>query len=259
MLMILSPAKTFTSGENVPHTNFKALLFHEKTAKLVEQLSSFSNEQLGSLMKMSEELATLNSARYRQFYSDELQALPSIYAFSGEAYKGLDALTLEQGALEFSNESLRILSGLYGVLHPFDAINPYRLEMGLKFSGEHGKNLYGYWKKEVTDYFLSALATTPGDQVLINLASTEYSKVVDFKQIKQQYGVLTIEFKEQKGESFRTVGMYAKRARGQMARYILTRKLHSVEELKQFNEEGYQFNEDLSTPTTWVFTCSVKG
>ena len=254
MLMILSPAKTFVTEEKVPRSVFKELLFHEKTAGLIQQLASLSTEELGTLMKVSEELSELNGERYRKFYVDDPQAIPAIHAFSGEAYKGLEAWTLNQEALDFSKESLRILSGLYGVLHPFDAINPYRLEMGLKFSGRHGKNLYEYWKEEITNYFLSELASTPGDQVLLNLASNEYSKVLDMKKIKQHYAILTIEFKEQKGELFKTVGMYAKRARGQMARYILTHRIHNVEQLKQFNEEGYQFNESLSTETVWVFT-----
>ncbi|MDE5978071.1 MAG: peroxide stress protein YaaA [Turicibacter sp.] len=254
MLMILSPAKTFKIIKESSLELSDDLIFKNKTKQLVEQLQSYSVTELANLMKMSEALAEVNQLRFSQFYEKTKQGMYAIHAFEGEAYKGLGSLSLTEQALKFSQESFRILSGLYGVLRPFDIMNPYRLEMGLSWSGEHGKDLYDYWKSDLTHYFLNELKETNGDQALINLASKEYSKSLNLKEIEKNYPVITIEFKEQKGEAFRVVGMYAKRARGQMARYILNHQLHQVEKLKAFNEGGYTFNETLSTEKTWIFT-----
>ena len=254
MLMILSPAKTFKTMTLESWNLSPHLLFTDKTKELVNQLQQYSKQELATLMKMSDTLAEINEERFKNFYQLNQQAMPAIHAFEGEAYKGLDSLTLDEEALQFSNESFRILSGLYGVLRPFDFINPYRLEMGLSWSGLHGKDLYTYWKGELTDYFLSELKETTGDQVLLNLASKEYSKAIDFKQIEKHYKVITVEFKERKGEAYKVIGMYAKRARGEMARYILMNQIHDMNGLKAFNEGGYVFNEDLSNEKTWIFT-----
>ena len=118
----------------------------------------------------------------------------------------------------------------------------------------HGKDLYTYWKEELTAHFLSELKETKGDQVLLNLASKEYSKAINLKQLEKSYPVITVEFKERKGESYKVVGMYAKRARGEMARYILTNQIHEIEQVKAFNNGGYTFNSDLSSEKTWIFT-----
>ena len=254
MLMMLSQAKTFKTIELEPLDLSNELIFKNKTKQLVNQLQTYSVSELSTLMKISEALAEVNVTRFAQFYEKNQQGMYAIHAFEGEAYKGLDSLSLNQEALEFSKESLRILSGLYGVLKPFDVMNPYRLEMGLSWSGEHGKDLYQYWKEDLTVHFLNELSETKGDQVLLNLASKEYSKALNLKQIEKTYPVITIEFKEQKGEAFKVVGMYAKRARGQMARYILNHQIHEVEQVKAFNEGGYTFNPDLSTEKTWIFT-----
>ena len=254
MLMILSPAKTFKTIELEPFNLSENLIFADKMKVLVEQLQQHSKQELASLMKMSEALAEINETRFKNFYRQKKQAMHAIHAFEGEAYKGLDSLTLDEEALEFSKQSFRILSGLYGVLRPFDAINPYRLEMGLSWSGVHGKDLYTYWKEELTVHFLSELKETKGDQVLLNLASKEYSKAINLKQLEKSYPVITVEFKERKGESYKVVGMYAKRARGEMARYILTNQIHEIEQVKAFNNGGYTFNSDLSNEKTWIFT-----
>lgn len=254
MLMILSPAKTFKEMKQDDLRLSDDLLFKVKTKQLIEQLQSYSSTELATLMKMSESLGEVNEQRFKGFYNQSMNGMYAIHAFEGEAYKGLDSLTLTHEALDFSKQSFRILSGLYGVLRPFDVMNAYRLEMGLSWSGSHGKDLYQYWKEDLTNYFLTELEQTTGDQVLLNLASKEYSKSIHLKQIEKKYPVITVEFKEQKGDSFRAVSMYAKRARGQMARYILMNQIDEVQKIKAFNEDGYMFNEDLSTAFTWIFT-----
>ena len=254
MLMILSPAKTFKNIDSEPLNLSDDLRFAAKTKVLIEQLQAYSVTELAHIMKMSEALGEVNAQRFIEFYDKKQQGMYAIHAFEGEAYKGLDSLTLDSEALEFSKQSFRILSGLYGVLRPFDVMNPYRLEMGLSWSGEHGKDLYQYWKDDLTAYFLTELGQTTGDQVLLNLASKEYSKALNFKQIEKSYPVITVEFKEKKGDAYKVVGMYAKRARGQMARYILMNQIHEVEKIKAFNVGGYTFNLELSTEKTWIFT-----
>ncbi len=254
MLMILSPAKTYKE-ENVSYSRFSSELpFHHKTKELVTQLQSYSIEELAQLMKMSQALGELNNQRFAQFYDDVEQALLGIHAFEGEAYKGLDSLSLSEEALQLAQQNLLILSGLYGVIHPFDWINPYRLEMATRLSNSAGKDLYAFWKGELTAYVMNQIGKSQGEKILLNLASTEYSKVLDLKQIRQSYPVITIEFRERKGDTYKVIGMYAKRARGMMARHILQNHIKTLEEVRGFNEAGYLYNEMLSSDQTWVFT-----
>ena len=254
MLMILSPAKTFKE-EGVSYSLLsQELIFKDKTKELVSILKNYSQEELGQLMKMSEALSEVNVKRFHRFYEEIEQAMLGIHAFEGEAYKGLDSLSLSEDELAFSDNRLLILSGLYGAIKPFDSINPYRLEMATKLSNSKGKDLYAFWKEDLTVYLLEQLKSSTGDQVLINLASNEYSKALDLKRIAKEYPVITIEFKEQKGETFKVVGMYAKRARGMMVRYILKNKIETLEALKNFSENGYNFNPTISDEFKWVFT-----
>lgn len=254
MLLILSPAKTFKEEGVKRFELSKQLPFELKTKELIEHLQGYTRSELCALMKMSEALGAVNEMRFKQFYEVQGEALLGLHAFDGEAYKGLDSLTLSKEGILFAQDHLRILSGLYGIIRPNDYINPYRLEMGTKLANSEGKDLYAFWKPTLTEYMLEALNQVEGEQVLINLASKEYSKALDLKQIETQYSVVNIEFKEQKGETYKVVGMYAKRARGEMVRYILENQLKKAEELKGFNQGGYQFNPTLSTDQTWIFT-----
>lgn len=254
MLMILSPAKTFKE-EGINYSQLsEQLRFKEQTKELVALLQTYSVEDLAQLMKMSQALSELNTKRFETFYHDKEQAMLAIHAFEGEAYKGLDSLSLTETALQYSEQHLLILSGLYGAIRPFDYINPYRLEMQTKLTNSKGKDLYSFWKEELTTYVLERLAHSSGEQVLVNLASNEYSKALNLKEIQKHYPVITIEFKEQKGDSYKVVGMYAKRARGMMVRYILNHQIENVEEIKAFDLDGYSFNMDLSDEGKWIFT-----
>lgn len=255
MLAILSPAKTFSVPEQEQLKVYKPLLFHEATLVLIQKLKSYSQEELAKLMKMSLDLAKVNEVRNHTFENKELkEAYEAILYFHGEAFKGLEAETLSDEALGYIDKNVRILSGLYGVIRPLEPIKPYRLEMGTKLINDKGKDLYAYWKETLTDYFLQALSETSGDKALIQLASEEYSKVLDLKRIRKQYKVIQISFKEHKEGQYKIVGMYAKKARGRMIRYMAEHAIDTIEGLKEFNEEGYVFNEVLSNAEHFVYT-----
>lgn len=254
MLLILSPAKTFKEEGVERFKLSENLPFEAKTKELMTHLQNYSMTDLCSLMKMSESLGTINETRFQKFYEDKQEALLGIHAFDGEAYKGLDSLTLSQEGITFAKKHLFILSGLYGVIRATDSINPYRLEMGTKLKNSMGKDLYAFWKESLTQYLIEELNQLSEGKALLNLASKEYSKAIDFKKIEKSYPVITIEFKEKKGETYKVVGMYAKRARGEMVRYILEHQIKDVNRLKDYCESLYQFNESLSTDKTWVFT-----
>lgn len=255
MLAILSPAKTFSMVEEGRLKSYKPLQFHEQTLELMRILQSYSQEELAKLMKMSLDLAKVNEQRNHTFEDTSvMQAYEAILYFYGEAYKGLDAQSLGQEELLYLNDHVRILSGLYGVIRPLECIKPYRLEMGTKLSNPKGKDLYKYWKEHLTKYFLQLLSETSGDKALIQLASEEYSKVLDLKVIQKHYPVIEISFKDYKNGQYKVVGMYAKKARGQMIRYITTKQIDQIDELKAFGEDGYRFNEILSTQNHFIFT-----
>ncbi|MEG1703918.1 MAG: peroxide stress protein YaaA, partial [Niameybacter sp.] len=169
-------------------------------------------------------------------------------------YKGIEAEHLSDEAKNFIHEHICILSGLYGTIKPLECIKPYRLEMGTKLMNPVGKDLYAFWKEHLTQAVFKVLASTGGEQVLINLASDEYSKALNLKEISQTYPVIQVSFKEKKGDTYKVVGMYAKRARGRMVRYIGEGAIDTVEGIKRFDEEGYALNDDLSSETHLVFT-----
>lgn len=253
MIIILSPAKTYKEEVNCSGLS-PQLPFELKTKELVNKLQTYNVSELCTLMKMSEALGIVNLLRFETFYDAKAEAIEGIHAFDGEAFKGLDSLTLSKCGISYAKDHLRILSGLYGIIRPTDSINPYRLEMGTKLENSMGKDLYAFWKLALTDYMIEELAQTDGEKVLINLASKEYSKALDLKRIEKQFPVLTIEFKEQKDDTYKVVGMYAKRARGEMARFILENQIQKRDDLKLFNVGGYTYNEALSSEKSWIFT-----
>lgn len=252
MKVILSPAKKLNyEEEDLP--NFSSeISFSTDSQKLIKKLKELSAGEIGSLMKLSPVLSDLNFDRYQKwkYPFDKNTVKPAAFAFNGEAYSGLDIRSFTKEELVFAQENLRLLSGLYGVLKPLDQVMPYRLEMGtrLKFSAEI-KNLYQFWGDKLTKQFKAEM--TEGE-LLLNVASQEYSKVLDLKSLGDR--VITPVFKEQKGENFKVVMVYAKRARGLMASYAIKNKIETVEGVQSFNLEGYLFNEALSLPGAPVFT-----
>jgi uncharacterized protein len=252
MLIVLSPAKSL-DYETPPTTAEHTLpQFVKEASALVKVLKQKSPAQLSVLMGISDPLAALNAARFGAWSPkfSASNAKQAALAFDGDVYGGLDAPSLTEKQLQFAQQHVRILSGLYGVLRPLDWMQPYRLEMGTPLENAHGKDLYAWWGAKVTDALNAEMAghKTP---VLVNLASNEYFKVVKPKQVKAR--IVTPTFEEGKGGQFKVVSFFAKRARGLMARYAITHKLTHVEKLKAFNVEGYAFAPQVSGPDHWVF------
>ncbi|MGG7178798.1 peroxide stress protein YaaA [Clostridium paraputrificum] len=255
MLMILSPAKTLDlSIEDIQRIEDSQLAFKDETKELVSILQGYSIDELAKLMKMSEKLAILNYDRFRNFYEETTKEYTSILAFKGEAYKGLAVEDFTEDDLQYAQKNLRILSGLYGVIHPLDKIKEYRLEMGTKLKNNLGTDLYSFWGEKITIEIEEGIKSSCGEKVLINLASKEYSSALNINRIKEKYKVVDISFMENRNGEFKLVGTYAKKARGIMVRYIIKNRINSIEEIKEFNEEGYLFNKQLSSDDTIIFT-----
>ncbi len=252
MLTVLSPAKTL-DYETPPHTK-KATqpLFPERAAALVEDARKLSPDAISTLMGVSDKIASLNHERFMNwtpsFSLDN--AKQAVLAFKGDVYTGLDADSLTAKDLTFAQRHLRILSGLYGLLRPLDLMQPYRLEMGLKFSNQGGANLYEFWGDELTQVLDQHIAQS-GSKVLVNLASNEYFKSVKPKHLDAE--VITPVFKDLKNGQYKMISFFAKKARGLMARHIITEGLNSPEGMKDFNSEGYYFSAEQSDARQWVF------
>jgi cytoplasmic iron level regulating protein YaaA (DUF328/UPF0246 family) len=252
MKILLSPAKSIDTSKVKEAYAFSIPVFVAESEKLVQKLKRLKAKKLADMMHISMDLAELNELRYANWCIPTGQTedvVPSVLAFSGEVYKGLDAHTLTPEEMNRANESIRILSGLYGILKPLDLMVPYRLEMGTKWEiSPKTKNLYQFWGNKIAQQLNGEMAN---DEVVINLASTEYFKVVDRKTLKAK--VITPVFKEFKNGDYKIVMMYAKHARGAMARYIVKKELTDPEELKLYDVDGYSFDINESTETEWVF------
>ncbi len=253
MLTVISPAKTLDYESPVTTKLHSMPRFMEHSAQLINTLETLSVQEVAELMKLSDKLASLNVARYASWRAqfDPNNARQAILAFKGDVYTGLAAETLSEEQLEYAQQHLRILSGLYGVLKPLDLMQPYRLEMGTKLNNAKGKDLYQFWGTLLTESLNEELS---GDRtpVLVNLASNEYFKAIKPKLLKAR--VITPVFKDWKNGQYKIISFYAKKARGLMSRYIIEEKINAPEALKAFNYEGYQFSETLSEGDALVFT-----
>jgi len=254
MLIVLSPAKTLDFSKNNSGNEHSIPLFLEDAAKLVKIIKKFKPVQLSSLMGISAKLADLN---YERFLKWDLEhnldnAKNAIFAFKGDVYIGLEAESLADSQLSFLNQNLRILSGLYGALRPFDLIKEYRLEMGTALPNAKGGDLYKFWGSKISKQINLDIEQSSGEKVLINLASNEYFKSIPTKDIK--YRIITPTFKEYKNDEYKIVSFFAKKARGLMARYIAMNNLNQTDDIKLFNLAGYSFNQSISKPDEWVFT-----
>lgn len=251
MITIISPAKTLDFDSTLPDVEPTEPSFVEDSAKLIHKLRTISGPKLSKLMSISRDLADLNKQRYHDWSMDFTpdNSRPALLTFGGDVYRGFDTKSLTQRDLSFAQDHLRILSGLHGVLRPLDRIQPYRLEMGTSLPVGRKKNLYQFWGDRVTDALNQAMDAA-GTDVLINLASAEYFKVVDFNKVNGR--VITPVFKDFKKGEYKVVMTWAKLARGMMSRYIVRNQLTDPESLKGFEE--YSFNPSLSTDTEWVFT-----
>lgn len=250
MLVVISPAKSLNmTPVQIPAT---APAFQDDALRLAKTARGLSLGDLKSLMAISDDLARLNRDRFAAFAADPAPEAvkPAALAFNGDTYQGLEAKTLSADDLHWAQDHLGILSGLYGLLRPLDAIQPYRLEMGSKLKTRRGASLYEYWGDTIAKA-LNARAADVGTDLLVNCASQEYFGAVDRKALKLR--VITPSFMEVKDDKPRIVSFFAKRARGAMARFIVENRLTAAEAIKDFTSGGYAYDADLSDGDTWVF------
>ncbi len=250
MLVAISPAKRLDWDPVDQKTTAPAL--HSEAEKLVKTARNLTLGDLKKLMGLSDDLAKLNRDRFKAFEMepDAFATRPAMYAFAGDTYVGLEAKSLDPDEISWAQDRLRILSGLYGVLRPLDAIQPYRLEMGSRLKTRRGKNLYEFWRDDLSKA-LNAHAEEMNTDILVNCASQEYFGAVDLKALKLR--VITPVFMEMKNGQPKIVSFFAKKARGSMARFMIQRRLTEAESIKDFDLGGYQYQPDMSEGDRWVF------
>ena len=241
MKIVLSPAKSLDFERPIPTVKYTQPAFLEQSEKLIKVLARKNPKSLSKLMSISNDLAELNWERNQKFslpFTPE-NARPAIYAFNGDVYQGLDAYSISENNLEKLQDTLRILSGLYGVLKPLDLIQPYRLEMGTQLKIGRKKNLYDFWKQSVTDFLNDELEE---GELFINLASNEYFGAVDEKKLKTN--VITPVFKDWKNDKLKVISFFVKKARGSMVRYILDTDAKTLEDIRGFNLDEYIYSKE---------------
>ena len=252
MLVLISPAKTLDYDSPLATEQFSQPALLDESAKLIRLCQSLTPAQLASLMKISDTLAGLNAARFAQWHPefDFYNARQAVLAFKGDVYTGLAAERFSDEDFLVAQSHLRILSGLYGVLRPLDLMQPYRLEMGTRLANERGADLYAFWGMRITEQLNLALQAQ-GDEWLINLASEEYFKAVQVARLQGQ--VISPVFEDEKAGQYKIISFYAKKARGLMARYLLSHRLRQTGDLLGFAEQGYRYCAECSTPARPVF------
>ena len=257
MIIVLSPAKQLDMESPAGTEHYTNPEFLNESQVLVDKLKDYSPADLASLMKISDKLATLNVARYGSWSQPFTQdnAKQAILSFTGDVYRGIDATTIDQNGLDYAQDHVRILSGLYGVLKPLDLMQAYRLEMGTKLDNDKGKNLYEFWGNTLQDKVSEELGSHK-QPVLVNLASKEYFTSLKLDSFPHE--VITPVFKDWKNGQYKQINFYAKLARGLMTRYAIDNKVTKPEQLKDFDYEGYQYDEDLSSGNNWVFTRKLN-
>jgi cytoplasmic iron level regulating protein YaaA (DUF328/UPF0246 family) len=251
MLILLSPAKNmnFDSVDRALPASVPTLL--DETRALAATTRGLSTSKIKSLMKISADLAKLNRERFQAFDADQPGSKQAALAFAGEVYRGLEAGSLTDDDLAFAQDHLRILSGMYGALRPLDAIHPYRLEMGRKLHTRRGESLYDFWGDTIAQH-LNTLQADESDPVVLNLASNEYFKAVDRKALNAR--IITASFKEEKDGQARMLMVFAKKARGMMARWAIENRVSDPADLVKFDAGGYAYDEAGSSESDLLFT-----
>lgn len=258
MLFLISPAKSLDYespiSAELPHT---LPVFKKQPLELIEVLREKSPQQISELMSISDKLAVLNVGRYEAFSArfTAKNSRQAVLAFNGDVYEGLDAASLKPRELDWAQEHVVILSGLYGVLRPLDLLQPYRLEMGTRLENAKGSNLYQFWGTQIADY-LNERGDAQAESVVVNLASQEYFKAVDLKTLKAP--VVECVFEDFKGGKYKIISFHAKRARGLMVRWAVQHKARKVADLRKFDLEGYALAEQASTPGKLVFRRKLQ-
>jgi cytoplasmic iron level regulating protein YaaA (DUF328/UPF0246 family) len=253
MLVVISPAKTLDYDTPPQTQTYSIPDYLDDSQELINRARRYSAMDIAEVMDVSMKIAELNFDRFEQWqtpFTPE-NAKQSVLAFKGDVYTGLEAETFSEDDFQFAQKHLRILSGLYGLLRPLDLMQAYRLEMGRKIDTERGRNLYAFWGETITDGLNSQLEEI-GSETLINLASNEYFKSVKPKKLTAE--VITPVFKDYKNGTYKMMGVYAKKARGMLSRYIIDNQLTDPEDIKNFDQDGYSFNPEMTEGSTWVFT-----
>jgi len=238
MKIIISPAKKLTT-EKISANKTSVIQFLNETKYLIGQLKGYKVNEIKQLMGLSDNLARLNHERYQQWDINSKEVNPAIYMFQGDVYKGLKANQFSEDELEFAQDNLRIISGLYGILKPLDLVFPYRLEMGTKMKTKAGKNLYEFWSDKLSKLLSSEMED---EEVLVNLASNEYSKALQLERFKQP--IITPIFKDYKNGKLKVISFFAKKARGQMTNFIIKNKIKDPQDVKLFTNDNYAFSEE---------------
>ncbi|WOT04300.1 peroxide stress protein YaaA [Shewanella youngdeokensis] len=252
MLALVSPAKTLDFEHPAGTESYSMPTLLEHSELLIDVCRQLSPSDIASLMKVSDKIAGLNVARFGSWQANFTpdNAKQAIFAFRGDVYTGIDADTLSEASLQKAQQQLRILSGLYGLLKPLDLMQAYRLEMGTRLNNMRGTNLYQFWGDIITDE-INQTTAAHGDEFIVNLASNEYFKAVNHKQLTAQ--LITPVFKDKKNGQYKVISFYAKKARGMMVRYILDHDVKSLDALVQFNSAGYYYSEADSSVNSPVF------
>ena len=237
MKILISPAKSL-DFENIVETDINSVpQFSDKAIQINNSIKDLSAPDLSKLMTISPKLSDLNWLRNQNFQKNNSKAKQAIFAFNGDVYDGIDANTISSSNHRKLQNTLRILSGLYGILKPFDKIKPYRLEMGTKISIDGSKNLYDFWKMNVTDSILKEIRE---EEIIVNLASNEYFSVIDSSLINNK--IITPQFKDFKNGKLKIISFYAKKARGLMTRFLIDNDIQSSSDIENFNSSGYTFS-----------------
>ena len=258
MLTVISPAKTLDFESPLPTEAFSQPDFLKQSKQLINELRALSPDDISKLMKISPALGELNYERFMNWrapFSPD-NARPAVLAFKGDVYQGLDAQAFGKRDFNYAQKHLRILSGLYGLLRPLDLIQPYRLEMGTRFENSKGKDLYTFWDEQITNAINTALEDAK-TTTLVNLASNEYFKAVKKKSLEAD--IVTPVFKDQKNGQYKIISFYAKKARGLMSAYIVKNRVKTLEDLKAFDWEGYQYQPSQSSANELIFTREEIG
>ncbi|MAA72531.1 MAG: peroxide stress protein YaaA [Bermanella sp.] len=256
MLMLVSPAKTLDYETPLPFDEFTQPELLDQSQLLMDELVDLTPKDVATLMKLSDKLSMLNVNRFQHWATPFTpdNARPAMYAFKGDVYTGLDAYSLKKADVNFAQKHLRMLSGLYGLLKPLDLMQPYRLEMGTKFSNQRGANLYEFWGDRITQKINEEAAAK---DVVLNLASNEYFKAVKTKQLKGR--VITPVFKDEKNGQYKIISFYAKKARGLMAAFVIKNRIKDVQDIRKFDVSGYKFSPEQSNEKEWVFMRSEQN
>jgi len=251
MKILLSPAKSLDFKSELPTNKTSSICFEKEAQYLNSILKSKNPKELSDLMSISSKIADLNYERNHSWSLPFTQAnaRQAVYAFSGDVFRGLDAYSIDVNKIDFLQNSVRIISGLYGLIKPLDLIQPYRLEMGTKLAFDSNKNLYDYWRKKITDQLNLEL---DNKEPILNLASNEYFKAIDAKVIKSD--IYSANFKQLKNGEFKTIAIFSKKARGMMTRFIIDNNITEITNLKSFDYDGYMYHKDLSTDKELIFT-----